>query len=271
MCSLVDRYSLILETLSYPTLAKHPISRNSIAMEIYHANLAALLALCTALLAVHYKPAFAKPKTKARTWAPEAQQRSFLLVYALVMAADWLQGPFLYSLYTEEHRVPSSLVSTLFTTGFLSGAASGSFVGSAADRRGRRAACLSFCATYSLSCLATMVPSLPVLFLGRVLGGLSTSLLFSVFDSWMVTDFRKRELARKGGDLSRTFGTMSMLNSVVAIASGVVSEWLVSLTGTRKAPFAASIVLLGVAFWLIAVHWVRFPARPGLLGVKSRN
>lgn len=172
------------------------------------------------------------------------------------MAADWLQGPFLYSLYTEEHRIPSSLVSTLFTIGFLSGAASGYFTGSTADRRGRKAACLFFCAAYSLSCLATMVPSVPVLFAGRVLGGVSTSLLFSVFESWMVTDFHNRELAKKGGDLSRTFGTMSTLNSVVAIASGVASEWLVSLTGTRKTPFAASIVLLVVAFWLIAVQWV---------------
>jgi len=227
-----------------------------LTMVTYQANLAALLALCAALFAAHYKSPKQNLATKASKASPEASQHSFLLVYALVMAADWLQGPFLYSLYTEEHGIPSSLVSTLFTTGFLSGAASGYFTGSTADRRGRKAACLFFCAAYSLSCLATMVPSIPILFVGRVLGGVSTSLLFSVFDSWMVTDFHDRELAKKGGELPRTFGTMSTLNSVVAIASGVVSEWLVTVTGTRKTPFAASVVLLGVAFWLIAVQWV---------------
>ena len=31
-----------------------------------------------------------------------------------------------------------------------------------------------------------MVPSVPLLVAGRTLGGVSTSLLFSVFESWMV-------------------------------------------------------------------------------------
>jgi MFS family permease len=102
-----------------------------------------------------------------------------------------------------------------------------------------------------------MVPSVPLLFLGRALGGLSTSLLFSVFEGWMVTDFHNRALDKKGGDISRTFGLMSTLNSIAGITSGVVSEWLVSATGTRKSPFAGSVVLLGLAFWVISSQWVR--------------
>lgn len=166
-----------------------------------------------------------------------------------------MQGPFLYSLYREEHGVSSGTVSTLFTTGFLSGAVSAYATGTLADRHGRRLACLVFCATYALSCALTMVPSLPLLFAGRILGGVGTSLLFSVFESWMVTDFHARELGEKGGDLSRTFGVMSTLNSVVAIASGVFSEWVVSVSGTRKAPFAAAVALLAVAGWVIATRW----------------
>lgn len=48
---------------------------------------------------------------------------------------------------------------------------------------------------------------------------------------------------------------MSTLNSVVAIVSGVFSEWVVSVAGTRKAPFAAAAGLLGVAFWVISTRW----------------
>jgi hypothetical protein len=33
------------------------------------------------------------------------------------------------------------------------------------------------------------IPSMPVLLLGRLLGGLSTSLLFTAFESWMVSSF----------------------------------------------------------------------------------
>lgn len=147
------------------------------------------------------------------------------------------------------------MVSTLFTTGFLSGAVSAYATGTLADRHGRRLACQVFCAAYALSCALTCVPSLPLLFAGRVLGGVGTSLLFSVFESWMVTDFRARGLGDKGGDLSRTFGVMSTLNSVVAIASGVFSEWVVTVSGTRKAPFAAAVALLAVAFWVISTRW----------------
>lgn len=161
----------------------------------------------------------------------------------------------MYSLYREEHGISSSLVSTLFTTGFLSGGISAYVTGTLADKHGRKAACLFFCIAYALSCILTMIPTVPLLFLGRILGGVSTSLLFSVFESWMVTDFHARKLGEKGGDLSRTFGVMSTLNSVVAIVSGVFSEWVVSVSGTRKAPFAASAMLLAVAFWIISTQW----------------
>ena len=150
----------------------------------------------------------------------------------------------------------SHFVSTLFTIGFVSGAVSAYVTGSLADKYGRKRACLFFCVAYSLSCFLTMITSVPLLVVGRVLGGISTSLLFSVFESWMVTDFHNRALGTKGADRSRTFGLMSTLNSIVAILSGVFSEWLVSVTATRKSPFAASAMLLGIAFWLISTRWV---------------
>ncbi|KAK7716379.1 hypothetical protein SLS64_003533 [Diaporthe eres] len=223
-------------------------------MDTYQLNFTGLLGLCAALfVAQRRQPAQPKQdakssqsktdsKPKQKTNSDEASQWPFL-------------GPFLYSLYKEEHGVSSGMVSTLFTTGFLSGAVSAYATGTLADRHGRRLACLVFCAAYALSCALTMVPSLPLLFAGRVLGGVGTSLLFSVFESWMVTDFHARGLGEKGGDLSRTFGVMSTLNSVVAIASGVFSEWVVGFSGTRKAPFAAAVALLAVAFWVISTRW----------------
>lgn len=36
------------------------------------------------------------------------------------------------------------------------------------------------------------IPSMTLLLLGRVLGGISTSLLFSAFESWMVSEHRKQ-------------------------------------------------------------------------------
>ncbi|KAH8887529.1 DUF791-domain-containing protein [Thozetella sp. PMI_491] len=244
-------------------------------MDTYQINLVGLLGLCAALFLTQRSKTSptqdGSSKSKQDRPKSSASQSAFLVVYALVMGADWLQGPFLYSLYTDEHGIPSSLVSTLFTSGFVSGAVSGSFVGSVADQRGRKAACMFFCIAYATSCLLTTLPRLPLLFVGRVLGGLSTSLLFSVFESWMVTDFHARGLAAQGGDLGRTFGQMSTINSVVAILSGVGSEWLVSATGTRKAPFVTSAALLSAALWVIWSQWDENYGETGAAASKTKG
>ena len=257
-------------------------------MDIYKANLAGLLGLCAALYAGQSwftdsspegkNSKTAESKASSKTAKPQAAASThsfdFLAVYALVMAADWLQGPFLYSLYTEEHGVAPGHVPMLLATGFVAGGVSASFVGSAADRHGRKRACLLFCAAYAASCVLTIASgSLPVLLAGRVLGGVSTSLLFSAFESWMVTDFWEREKygALPAGELTKytkemadaasarlahTFGRMGTVNSLAAIASGVFSEWAVAVSGTCKAPFVASALLLGAAFWVICRQWV---------------
>ncbi|MBE3049558.1 MFS transporter [Candidatus Bathyarchaeota archaeon] len=188
-----------------------------------------------------------------------APGRTPSLPFAHITNANASRGPYLYSLYRDEHLVPPHLIPPLFTTGFLSGALSATITGSLADRYGRRTACLSFTLISSLSCALTTIPSLPCLFAGRVLGGVATSLLFSVFESWMVSDFRARRLGSKGLDLGRTFGVMSTVNSVVAIGAGVGSEWVVGVAGTRTAPFGVCVGVLGVAAVFIYTQWVRLP------------
>ncbi|CZR51912.1 probable major facilitator superfamily domain-containing protein 5 [Phialocephala subalpina] len=233
-------------------------------MNFYTSAFIFLVSGCGLLTWRQYHTGEKRPEEKALTEASitprakaEASQftRLFLTVYCLVMGADWLQGPYVYSLYKDQFGLKETIVAALFTTGFLSGGISGYFVGQFADRYGRRTACLVFCVTYFISCFSTLVPRVPVLFLGRVFGGISTSLMFSAFESWMVTEYHKRQLDKAGTSLSSMFGIMTTLNSVVAILAGVFSEWLVQVTNTKRAPFMASAGLLIVAFWIILGCW----------------
>lgn len=57
--------------------------------------------------------------------------------------------------------------------------------------RGRKRACVTYCITYILSCITKHSPHYKVLMLGRVLGGIATSLLFSAFESWLVAEHNK--------------------------------------------------------------------------------
>ncbi len=51
---------------------------------------------------------------------------------------------------------------------------------------GRKRASLLYVATYTASCATKHSSSYRVLLVGRLLGGVSTSLLFSVFEAWAV-------------------------------------------------------------------------------------
>lgn len=141
-------------------------------------------------------------------------------------------------------------------TGFISAAVSASFVGSLADKYGRRFACLAFCAIYSVSCLTTLLNDLVILFIGRMLGGIATTLMYTVFESWMVTEYHKRGLNKSSLTLSSMFGLMTTFNSAVAIGAGLLGELAVRFTDAKTSPFMVAVVTLGTAGWLIMKQWV---------------
>ncbi|GJN81499.1 hypothetical protein PLIIFM63780_005033 [Purpureocillium lilacinum] len=179
----------------------------------------------------------------------------FLVVYAFAVAADWLQGPHIYAIYKYEKHLPEELVALLYATGFVSGAVSAPLAGQLADRFGRRLGCQLYCFTSCSSCLLIHSDRLFLLLLGRVLGGISTTLLFSVFETWLIAEFHRPGADRSGITLDKIFGRMTLVSSTVAIVSGVAGDALVEATGTRIWPFAASSLSSMVAGFLILVLW----------------
>ncbi|KAI1175201.1 hypothetical protein F4777DRAFT_339462 [Nemania sp. FL0916] len=175
--------------------------------------------------------------------------------YALAMAADWLQGPYLFSLYKDDYGLTSDRILSLYMTDFVTTAISAYFIGTLSDKHGRKLCCMVYCVLYALSCFMTVIPSTPLLFLGRILGGVSTSIIFTVFDSWMVTNFHEGKLEERGCDLTRTFAATSVVSSLVAILSGFVGDILVWATGSKKSPFLMSVVLLWLALQVIWSRW----------------
>jgi MFS transporter, MFS domain-containing protein family, molybdate-anion transporter len=137
-------------------------------------------------------------------------QRRFLTVFWLLRCADWLQGPYFYEVYASKifHGIPASmsLVSRLFLTGFASTALFGPYVGRATDNYGRKKGTLAFSIIYALGAMSTKSPLLQVLFVGRVLSGIGTSLLFSAPESWLVGETQQSGDDPDGKYLGETFG-----------------------------------------------------------------
>ncbi|KAG4975844.1 hypothetical protein AAZX31_13G024400 [Glycine max] len=118
--------------------------------------------------------------------------------------------------------------------------------------RGRKRACVTYCITYILSCITKHSPQYKVLMLGRILGGIATSLLFSSFESWLVAEHFKRGFDQQW--LSLTFSKAIFLgNGLVAILSGLFGNVLVdTLALGLVAPFdaASCFLAIGVAIAL---------------------
>lgn len=171
-------------------------------------------------------------------------QLQYLSVYLILMLADWLQGTNMYTLYSSY----GVNVGTLFLTGFLSSAVFGTFLGIYVDQWGRKLGCIIFCVLEIVINLIEHIPSMPYLIFGRILGGLSTSLLFSAFESWMVSEHRKRGFPEEL--LASTFAISSWGNGIVAIAAGILAQLASDYAGDIG-PFQLAIALTVISLFLI--------------------
>lgn len=178
-------------------------------------------------------------------------QRSYLTVYLLAAAGDWLQGPHVYALY-DSYGMTKHDIELLFVAGFGSSLLFGTFVGSIADKYGRKTNCFFYGVLYGGACITKHFASFWILMLGRLLGGIATSILFSAFESWLVFEHNKRGFA--DALLATIFSHATLGNSLVAIISGVVAQQAADYFGF-VAPFDVSLSVLVVMSIVLIFTW----------------
>ncbi|KAG7016808.1 Molybdate-anion transporter [Cucurbita argyrosperma subsp. argyrosperma] len=139
-------------------------------------------------------------------------------------AGDWLQGPYVYYLYSQ-YGFGKGEIGQLFIAGFGSSMLFGTIVGSLADKQGRRRACITYCITYILSCITKHSPQY------------------------------KRGFEQQW--LSITFSKAIFLgNGLIAILAGLFGNVLVdSLSLGPVAPFDAAACFLAIGMAIIMSSW----------------
>jgi MFS family permease len=248
-----------------------------------------LFCLCAVATAyVTYLTSSANSTSKPNSEAFLSFQKLYLSAYLCMVAGDWMQGPYVYALY-DSYGFSQSSIAVLFVAGFGSSMIFGTVVGSFADKFGRKKFALLYVVCYVASCMSKHINSFSVLLLGRFLGGVSTSLLFSVFDAWMINEHNSR-----GFDpalLSDTFTKAIFTNSVVAIVSGLVANAAASyaplatfsttpfepndgsfMVGGFCAPFDVAICVLLLGGTIITNYWgENYGARSTDSGAEADN
>ncbi|KAK9421835.1 hypothetical protein SUNI508_05436 [Seiridium unicorne] len=197
-------------------------------------------------------------------------RRSFLQVYLLVMGSEWLQGPYMYSLLRDEKQLAPSIVAILYTATYGAAAASAPWTGYLADKFGRRTACITFCAIHSLASISVLFDRVEILVLGRVLGGIGVTLLWTAFESWMISEHNSRKLGQSSIPLGAMFGVMTTANCITAIVAGVVAHCVVLTLGSKTNPFLLGLFLDACAVFLMLRTWNENHGISALSGVESR-
>jgi MFS family permease len=143
-------------------------------------------------------------------------------------------------------------IAELFVCGFGSSMIFGTFIGGMADKYGRKKLCICYAIFYIIGCLTKTINHYWVLMFGRFLCGIATSLLFSVFESWMVCEHFKQGFT--SDMLSATFSYATFGNGVIAVAAGLTANAAASSYG-YIAPFLLALVPLVIITVLISGSW----------------
>jgi len=173
---------------------------------------------------------------------------NYLIVHIAIMLADGLQGTHLYVLY-EGYGYS---VASLYCLGFLTGAITSPFIGPFVDKIGRKKAAMLYCSLEMFINWLEQFPYFYGLIVSRVIGGITTNLLFSVFESWLVTEHRRRGYAEE--KLETILRDSVILSNLAAIASGFLAEFLAMKFGP-VGPFEGAVTCTAIALVLVSTMW----------------
>jgi MFS family permease len=128
----------------------------------------------------------------------------------------------------------------------------GTFVGALSDKYGRRNMSIAFAVSYFIAALTKLSPDFNTLMVGRFLSGIATSLLFSAFEAWMVSEHHNRGFA--ASLLEETFAMATLGNGVVAVSAGLVAGQAADMWG-YVAPFIVTLLPLAAVGVIVFFTW----------------
>jgi len=156
-------------------------------------------------------------------------------------------------------------IALLFSLGFAFSSLLGCFAGKFADRFGRKRSAMLLCGFGCITSFCRHFDSFPVLMVGRFFDGAHVSLLYTAFESWLVSEHFVRH-GFSGALLGHSFAMMFAISYLVGAVCGLVGQLGVDLLppitsfgplhyGGWTFPFDLSALCQVVAGLYIAFNW----------------
>jgi len=143
-------------------------------------------------------------------------------------------------------------VASLYSLGYISGTIMSPFIGPFVDRFGRKNAAILYCILEIVINFMEQYPKLNGLIACRVIGGITTNLLSSVFESWLRTEYQDREFPKEKLEVILRDSTIASTSAT--IVSGYIAHMLASVDGA-VGPFKGAVAVTGIALLLIVRLW----------------
>ncbi|ACO64922.1 major facilitator superfamily [Micromonas commoda] len=195
-------------------------------------------------------------------------RRRYNVVYTLGTFGDWIQGAYLYALYSE-HGYDMASIGYIFVLGYFASASVGTYVSSLGDRYGYRRFVILYGTAYGIACLLMRSSNLVILLASRVASGVAYSLLFSSFESWAITEADRLRLDRRY--LVGLFSTATFFNACSAVAAGVPSTLLFPRNKYTPAFDVGAGVLFLCALGAYKLWWEERPTGGGGRNAPERG
>jgi MFS transporter, MFS domain-containing protein family, molybdate-anion transporter len=144
-------------------------------------------------------------------------------------------------------------VANLYCLGFVTGALASPITGPLVDKLGRKKSAILYCLLEITINRMEQYPVLWGLIISRMVGGITTNLLSTVFDTWLDTEYRRRGIRREGG-YEIIMRDSVIVSNLAAIGSGYLAHVLAEMYGL-KGPFEGAVVCTSIALVVIMFIW----------------
>lgn len=177
---------------------------------------------------------------------------NFIGGYTLCIAIDWLTGPYLYETY-KSNGFSDDEIASMFIVGNLSALILGTLISTLSMWINEKNMCVLYIILSMVSILLILYDptDLKTQLIGRVVGGINTSLLYTSFESYVASSAGVVVEKTERSSMHETFAEMVICNAVVAIGAGGV----VSLSPDTVLPFNIAVMIGCIAFLYVTTLW----------------
>lgn len=234
--------------------------------ELFQSILFLLITAVFAVKAQDLLTAFGKIGGKISKTEPISRviEMKFLAVFWLLRISFWMSGPYFYFACASKvfNGSPASVstISQISLMGYLSTPILGPLFGSFLSRRGPKISSMFAVVFYCIGALSLCSDSLPILLVGRALGGFGGTLMSNSPEAWLVDNVKVER--NKDDHLRAIFGKAFQLDPVLAIFAGKIAEVFASHRGPTG-PFQAQPFILSTALAMIIFLWSDSPTSQG--------